>query len=160
MKICKQCTQSFKPVNYRSTFCSRSCSAVFNNRRRGTTTISTKCVFCNQTFSKPTHYKGFCSRVCSGAYKQNQRIQMWRSGSHFPTDMKTIRQYLICLHGKRCSNEICGITDMWVGKSIVLEVDHINGISTDHRCSNVRLLCPNCHSQTNTYGGRNKNRIV
>jgi len=50
----------------------------------------------------------------------------------------------------------CGITN-WNGKDIVLEIDHINGDNTDNRIENLRYLCPNCHSQTSTYKGRNIN---
>jgi Zn finger protein HypA/HybF involved in hydrogenase expression len=50
----------------------------------------------------------------------------------------------------------CGITD-WNGKDIILEIDHINGDNTDNRIENLRYLCPNCHSQTSTYKGRNIN---
>jgi hypothetical protein len=39
----------------------------------------------------------------------------------------------------------------WNGKPIILDLDHINGINNDHRKSNLRYLCPNCHSQTNTF---------
>ena len=49
---------------------------------------------------------------------------------------------------------ICGISE-WQEKALVLPLDHINGISTDHRFENLRFLCPNCHSQTPTFAGRN-----
>ena len=48
---------------------------------------------------------------------------------------------------------ICGINE-WQGKRLVLHLDHINGINNDNRLENLRLLCPNCHSQTDTYGRR------
>lgn len=49
---------------------------------------------------------------------------------------------------------ICEINE-WMGKKLVLHIDHINGINNDNRLENLRLLCPNCHSQTETYAGRN-----
>lgn len=51
---------------------------------------------------------------------------------------------------------ICGLEDVWQDKAISLHLDHINGIHNDHRLENLRFLCPNCHSQTSTYAGRNK----
>jgi|SRR5688572_15140310 len=45
---------------------------------------------------------------------------------------------------------ICGISE-WQGKALVLHLDHINGINNDNRVENLRLFCPNCHSQTTTY---------
>lgn len=50
---------------------------------------------------------------------------------------------------------ICGI-DEWQGKKLALELDHINGKNNDHRLENLRFLCPNCHSQTSTYGSKNR----
>lgn len=48
----------------------------------------------------------------------------------------------------------CGISPDWNGKRLCLQLDHINGISNDNRLENLRLLCPNCHSQTETFAGR------
>ena len=53
------------------------------------------------------------------------------------------------------SCSLCGI-DEWLDNPISLQLDHINGISNDHRIENLRFLCPNCHSQTETYAGKNK----
>lgn len=52
--------------------------------------------------------------------------------------------------------EECGLKGIWNGKPIQHELDHINGVSTDHRLENLRLLCPNCHSQTPTFKGKNR----
>lgn len=52
----------------------------------------------------------------------------------------------------------CGNTGEWNGKELVLQLEHKNGIHNDHRISNLEFLCPNCHSQTNTYSGKNKGR--
>jgi ribosomal protein L44E len=46
----------------------------------------------------------------------------------------------------------------WRGKPLVLVLDHINGVSDDYRPENLRLLCPNCNSQTSTFCGRNMKR--
>ena len=49
-------------------------------------------------------------------------------------------------------------TDEWRGKPLTLHLDHINGVNDDHRIENLRFLCPNCHSQTPTYAGRNASK--
>jgi len=50
---------------------------------------------------------------------------------------------------------ICKTLPIWNGKPLVLILDHINGISNDHRIVNLRLVCPNCNSQLSTFAGRN-----
>ena len=54
---------------------------------------------------------------------------------------------------------ICHISS-WQNQELALQLDHINGINNDHRLENLRLLCPNCHSQTDTFAGKNKKKLV
>jgi hypothetical protein len=71
-----------------------------------------------------------------------------------PNSTYRVRQRVIKdnLIDYRCKE--CGISE-WQGKKITLELDHINGDRYDNRLVNLRFLCPNCHSQTETFGGKN-----
>lgn len=68
---------------------------------------------------------------------------------------KTVKDYISkhALIPYKCNE--CPITDEWNGKPIVLHLEHKNGVGDDNRLENLCYLCPNCHSQTDTYAGRN-----
>ena len=51
---------------------------------------------------------------------------------------------------------ICGLLPIWNNSKLVLQLDHINGINDDHRLENLRFLCPNCHTQQDTYAAKNR----
>ncbi len=55
--------------------------------------------------------------------------------------------------------EECGLSE-WRGKPLALQLHHINGDRRDHRVENLMLLCANCHSQTDNWGGRNARRAA
>lgn len=65
-----------------------------------------------------------------------------------------LKSRLIKAGYKKNECEECNIKE-WNNKPLVCHLDHINGISNDHRLENLKMLCPNCHSQTPTYCGRN-----
>jgi Zn finger protein HypA/HybF involved in hydrogenase expression len=54
---------------------------------------------------------------------------------------------------------ICSLPPIWNNKPLSLTLDHINGISDDNRLHNLRLLCPNCHSQTETFAGKRHRKL-
>lgn len=49
---------------------------------------------------------------------------------------------------------VCGISN-WNGMGLKMELDHIDGNRSNHELKNLRMICPNCHSQTDTYRGKN-----
>lgn len=53
----------------------------------------------------------------------------------------------------RCENKNCGISE-WHGKAIKLQIHHIDGDHFNNELDNLQILCPNCHSQTDTYAGK------
>ncbi|MGX1030263.1 HNH endonuclease signature motif containing protein [Streptomyces sp. SAI-097] len=59
---------------------------------------------------------------------------------------------------ERCA--LCGNEPVWLGEPLPLEVDHIDGDWRNNRIENLRMLCPNCHSTTDSYRGRGKRRAV
>lgn len=98
------------------------------------------------------------------SYKGNQgtkNIQIVSDGEWFSINStrsnmvikKRILQYDLIPY--ECSH--CDIKDSWNGKPINLQLDHINGNNRDNRLDNLRFLCPNCHSQTDTYCGKSIN---
>lgn len=74
------------------------------------------------------------------------------------SNTSNLRQRLIKegIFADTCSR--CSIIE-WQGEKLSLHLDHINGDNTDNQISNLRLLCPNCHSLTPTYCGRNKGKL-
>jgi len=73
------------------------------------------------------------------------------------TSTRTYVRKLLMDEGRGNICEICKITN-WLEQPISMQLDHINGVSNDNRRENLRFICPNCHSQTETYCGRNVNK--
>jgi len=70
----------------------------------------------------------------------------------------TIKRRLLAAGVLRNRCDECGLSE-WRGKPLSIQIDHINGVGTDHRVENLRMLCPNCHSQTATFGARNRRQL-
>ena len=139
-------------------FCSRSCAAKFNNskspKRKKESGTFTNCLNCNKQFYYYSYNSTgkFCCGSCHQKYKNiTDTIPRIENGKC--RESVTLRKYLTAKRGNKC--EICNIED-WNNKPLSLHVDHIDGNSDNNFPVNLRLLCPNCHSQTETFCGRNK----
>ncbi len=118
---------------------------------------------CNKEFG----FKGysdnhkFCSIECAKNDKlqqskklKEQRYTDWINGKQLPVKWprKLIREFVIQRDGYKCS--CCGISE-WNNKPITLWLDHIDGNAANDLPQNFRLMCPNCDSQSSTFGAKN-----
>jgi len=150
---CKFCNHSMSYEKRKNKFCNHSCSASFNNLGiiRNNTTGEWKrkeCLYCQ----KITTNSKFCSHQCNKKYGWEKRKREIEETEIIPERRVGIR-YLKEIRGDKC--EICGIME-WRNKKLVMIMDHIDGNANNNTILNLRLICPNCDSQTSTYKGRNK----
>jgi uncharacterized protein YhdP len=66
-----------------------------------------------------------------------------------------LKNRLISERIKENKCEVCGIFE-WNNRPLIMQLDHIDGNSHNHLLENLRLICPNCHAQSETYCGKNK----
>ena len=168
-KLCKHCGKiiEFKKRNS-NVFCGRSCRATYNNKGKirpkkardpDTGVIYKKvwpkidCAVCGKPVAK--HAKKFCSLLCQQQDRHNNKLQQWLDGEDVTKENRYLRRFLIETRGNQCS--VCGIEEH-NNKAIVFEVEHIDGNSENNKPENVCLICPNCHSQTDTYKGKNRGK--
>ena len=81
-----------------------------------------------------------------------------KKGTTYRSSYLKPRLFKAKLFEERCS--VCGLDPVWRDQPLVLELDHINGDRFDNRIENLRIICPNCHSQTPTFRGRKKQASV
>lgn len=163
---CEICTQTTKR-NRR--FCSLSCS---NKARKGEKRIerTRQCKHCLGLFQRVEVSQQFCSRSCAAKYHNPRRarsikvkakslVDKWLEGEWDGTVKtglsKVIRRFLLEEANYQCIQCQWSGINPTSGKT-TLTIDHIDGDSTNNKRENLRVLCPNCHSLTPTYGALNK----
>ena len=154
---CKNCHKDLIYQDRHKIFCDSSCSATFNNIKRGRRTTPKKwsCTNCGKEHQVHSWKVGkYCDVKCQQSYQTKERIRQWLDeGKSWNLQVpQWAKNYLAETRGYCC--EVCGISE-WTGKKLSLECDHIDGRHTNNDPSNLRLICPNCHSLTDTYKAKN-----
>jgi Zn finger protein HypA/HybF involved in hydrogenase expression len=150
-KLCKNCQSTISyQKRHTNNFCNQSCSASYNNIRKERK-YKFECIYCGELNIGKRGGGKYCNSQCANNHKKLKTKIEWFENGKVPS-WKALKNIIIEERGYKC--EVCGISE-WNNKNLVLELDHINGLHTNNELDNLRIICPNCHSQTDTYKAKN-----
>ena len=170
-------------------FCCRSCAASYNNiginrykdkpkkektskikqsnkpKKEKTSKINKKrqgrkCKLCGKTIPQKNK-SGYCGD-CYKKMKEEEKIKKWKETGETGTKAGSmirgcIRRYIYQKQDNKCA--ICGMKNTWNEKELHFVLDHIDGDASNNWESNLRLICPNCDSQLDTFKSKNKHSV-
>lgn len=116
------------------------------------------CVNCGKIFYPAKNVTGkYCSNKCQMEYQSKlkylnylQQPEKYEGQSN----MAWVKKHILKDQNNKCA--ICGCKNTWNDKPLIFILDHIDGHANNNIRSNLRLVCPNCDSQLDTYKRRNK----
>ena len=120
------------------------------------------CITCNKNIvNKHGRRMKFCSHACRIKYDYDNYIKRWKDGKEHGMRGYTvsgfIRRYMFIKYDNKCCK--CGWSERNIKtNNIPLQINHIDGIHKNNKEENLELICPNCHSLTDTYGALNNGK--
>lgn len=146
MKKCKNCNKQLKG-KYQINFCGHKCSASYNNKLRKKPLKNT-CLYCGVPVKN-----NYCNNICQSKLKEKNYFIDIEKGKNVPE--KVLKRYLLKKHKESCVR--CGWNEKHpTTNKTPVQIHHIDGDWKNNTIKNVELLCPNCHSLTETYCALNK----
>jgi hypothetical protein len=152
MKNCKKCGNEFEPMKGLINYCSLECrnSRTWSDEDKKKKSISAK----NSEkvkISNKNRPKDFWIKI-GEKRKENHRKEILQS-NYDDLSFNRLRYRILYEQDNKCN--CCGLSE-WLNEPIILELEHKDGNHFNNERSNLEMICPNCHSLTNTWRGRNK----
>lgn len=152
MNICKKCGIEFMPekglINYCSLKCRNSREWSENDKLNKSVSAknSKKVLNANKNRENSFYIK------IANKRKENEKLKTLES-SYDTLSFEKLRLRILFEQNECCNK--CGISE-WLGNKLILELEHKDGNHFNNKRENLEMLCPNCHSLTDTWRGRNK----
>lgn len=151
---CKNCNTDLEYKNRNNKYCSRSCSVTVANKNKVKREVL-NCLKCNKSLLGKAIEMQYCSAHCHQSAIKEEQWQELNKNDSYVVSHRTLRAILIFKFGSKCME--CGWDKINPATNkCPIELEHIDGDHTNNKISNVKLLCPNCHSLTVTYKALNK----
>ncbi len=154
----KKCLNCEKEISNNRKFCCQSCSTTYNNKLRikkpSRLRYQITCINCGKNGKSIGRI--FCNDICYKEYNKKKIFNKIESGDT-TLSFKTYKNYLIEKYGNKCME--CGWCEINpISGKVPIELEHIDGDSSNNKLENLKLLCPNHHSLTPTYKSLNKGK--
>jgi Zn finger protein HypA/HybF involved in hydrogenase expression len=152
MNKCKKCGKEFEPVKGLLNYCSLECrnSRSWSDEDKKNKSISAK--NSNKVKIANTNRPEDYWIKIGETRKENHKKQILES-NYEDLSFESLRFRILYEQENKCNK--CGL-DEWLGQELVLELEHKDGNNKNNNHSNLEMICPNCHSLTQTWRGRNK----
>lgn len=152
---CERCGNEHDGSYGKGRFCTEKCCRGFSTDK--------KRIEINRKVAEKLRGKPFSGTRNDTSWTSERRIQTIQSlqkthlKRYLTSEFESLggvgkRARILHEQGGKC---LCGQDGVWNGKPLVFHLDHIDGDQNNNKRENNRMLCPNCHSQTPTYAGRN-----
>lgn len=117
------------------------------------------CLNCGKTITKhASSYGKYCCNRCQMEYQSKLKYKNYLENPekyYKQSSMRWVKKHILKEQNNKCA--ICGIQNIWNDKELIFILDHIDGRANNNNRNNLRLICPNCDSQLDTYKSKNKN---
>lgn len=151
----KQCPKCSKEHSKPGTHCCRSCAngKSFTAESKAKKSASNKLYY---STVDPSITKARIDKTVATNY--NNRKEKIAFGNFDSLSSALKREQILHEQNQKCN--ICNCEQMWNNMKLKFQLDHISGDRKDESRVNLQMICPNCHSQTDTYGGKNGTKIT
>jgi len=153
MKLCKKCGNEFKPIKGLINYCSLECrnSRDWTEEDKKKKSLSAKNSEKLKKQLNSIRIEEVYDKIVKT--KKEKHIKQILKSNYEDLSFESLRFRILYEQENKCNN--CGL-DKWLDKDIILELDHKDGNNKNNVRDNLEMICPNCHSLTQTWRGRNK----